>query len=244
MKARISIVLGVLAIASPAAADIDGKYKFDSSDDTGGSQFMGKPGHATVKKLGKAYTITHGFMGGPGLGLKGGTKSVFFCVPVQGGGCGIAVYKIEKNGGLTGVWSADLKKGATGTEKWAEADGAAGQAEADEERSLAGSYTIVGTNPGQKGQYQGTVTVVASDSGPGYKVTWEVGGQTYTGIGADSNGYFGVAYGGGTYWLAAYGIYKKTLGGALLTSGWEALSDPDDPESDMSRYYDDMQTKK
>jgi hypothetical protein len=244
MKARISIVLGVLAIASPAAADIDGKYKFDSSDDMGGAEFMAKPGNATIKKLGKAFTITHGFMGGPGLGLKGGTKSAFFCVPVRGG-CGIAVYKIEKNGALTGTWSADAKKGTTSTEKWAEADGAAGQAEDDEERSLAGTYSIVGTNPGKGGgQYKGTVTVVANENGPGYTVTWEVAGQTYKGVGAEVGGYFGVAYGGDMYWLAAYHVHGKTLGGQLLTSGFEAFGDPDDPESQMQRYYDDVQKKK
>src|SRR5262245_29869592 len=48
-----------------------------------------------------------------------------------------------------------------------------------------GRYSIVGSNPGSGTKYAGTVTV--ERTGDTFRVTWDIGNQTYvgTGIGSD-----------------------------------------------------------
>jgi hypothetical protein len=49
----------------------------------------------------------------------------------------------------------------------------------------AGRYSVVGTNPGNKARYSGTVRV--ERTGQTFRVTWDIGTQTFvgTGIGSD-----------------------------------------------------------
>jgi hypothetical protein len=244
MNARIGIALGLFAIATPAHADIDGKYKNDYSDETGGSEYPLLYGSATVKKMGKLYFLTHSGVKHlrPGPGIKAGASQVFFCLPVAGS-CGIAVYKIQPGGGFKGTWTAEEAKGKIGTEDWAESGAAAGTEEDDEEDNVAGTYTVTGTNPGGTGQYRGTVEVVR-ESGDKYKVTWSVAGQTYTGVGIEEDGYLGVAYGSDKYWIAGYGAYKKILSGYLFSSGFEAPANLKDADMGTSDSFADTQKKK
>jgi hypothetical protein len=46
-----------------------------------------------------------------------------------------------------------------------------------------GSYSLVGSNPGGKGRYAGTVAV--ERTGDTFRVTWDIGGQTFVGVGSE-----------------------------------------------------------
>ncbi len=55
-----------------------------------------------------------------------------------------------------------------------------------------GSYNVAGSNPGGKGRYQGTVTV--ERTGDTFRVTWDIGSQTFVGTGIGSEKGLAVSY--------------------------------------------------
>ncbi|MFA6265738.1 MAG: hypothetical protein WC670_08500 [Pseudolabrys sp.] len=55
-----------------------------------------------------------------------------------------------------------------------------------------GSYTIQGTNPGNKGGYSGTVSV--TKTGETYSVVWIVGGTKFVGTGIGNKDFIAVSY--------------------------------------------------
>ena len=91
------------------------------------------------------------------------------------------------------------------------------------------SYSVVGSNPGGGGaRYQGTVTV--EPTGETFRVTWDIGGQTFVGTGIGTNRGIAVSYRSGNQTgLAIYapkgndweGVWTytggRTLGGEVWT---------------------------
>ena len=55
-----------------------------------------------------------------------------------------------------------------------------------------GRYSVVGTNPGNKARYSGTVRV--ERTGETFRVTWDIGSQTFVGTGIGSEKGFAVTY--------------------------------------------------
>jgi hypothetical protein len=78
----------------------------------------------------------------------------------------------------------------------------------------AGSYSVVGSNPGNpNARYQGVVTV--EPTGETFRVTWDIGGQTFVGTGIGTDKGIAVTYRSGNQTgLAIYGP-KGT--------GWEGV---------------------
>src|SRR5438309_5657242 len=67
-----------------------------------------------------------------------------------------------------------------------------------------GRYSVVGSNPGGRGRYSGTVEV--ERTGDTFRVTWDVGGQTFVGTGIGSEKGLAVTYRSGNQTgLAIYG---------------------------------------
>ncbi len=67
-----------------------------------------------------------------------------------------------------------------------------------------GNYRVVGSNPGGGSRYSGTVMV--EKTGQTYRVTWDIGGQTYVGTGIGSSEGLAVSYRSGNQTgLAIYG---------------------------------------
>ena len=92
----------------------------------------------------------------------------------------------------------------------------------------AGRYSVVGSNPGGGARYQGTVTV--EPTGETFRVTWDIGGQTFVGTGIGTNRGIAVSYRSGNQTgLAIYapkgndweGVWTytdgRTLGGEVWT---------------------------
>ena len=69
----------------------------------------------------------------------------------------------------------------------------------------AGRYAVVGSNPGGGARYQGTVTV--EPTGETFRVTWDIGGQTFVGTGIGTNRGIAVSYRSGNQ--TGLAIYPK-----------------------------------
>jgi hypothetical protein len=91
----------------------------------------------------------------------------------------------------------------------------------------AGSYGVVGTNPGGGSGYQGEVTI--QRTGDTYRVTWTIGGQRYTGTGIGDGNFLAVSYrSGDDTGLALYaangrdwqGVWAYAGGTTMGTERW------------------------
>jgi len=60
----------------------------------------------------------------------------------------------------------------------------------------AGRYAVEGSNPGGGARYTGTVTV--EPTGDTFRVTWDVGGQTFVGTGIGTSEGLAVSYRSGS----------------------------------------------
>jgi len=82
----------------------------------------------------------------------------------------------------------------------------------------AGSYGLVGSNPGGKGRYAGTVTM--ERAGDTFRVTWDIGNQTFAGTGIGSENGFAVAYRSGNQTgVAIYGAKGNDWEGVWTFTG-------------------------
>src|SRR3954464_129442 len=82
----------------------------------------------------------------------------------------------------------------------------------------AGRYDVAGSNPGGKGRYAGTVTV--ERTGDTFRVTWDIGSQTFVGTGIGSDKGFAVSYrSGGQTGLAIYGANGNNWEGVWTYTG-------------------------
>ena len=81
-----------------------------------------------------------------------------------------------------------------------------------------GRYSVAGSNPGGKGRYAGTVTV--EKTGDTYRVTWDIGSQTFVGTGIGSEKGFAVTYRSGAQTgLAIYGATGNNWEGVWTYTG-------------------------
>jgi hypothetical protein len=85
-----------------------------------------------------------------------------------------------------------------------------------------GRYSVTGSNPGNKGQYAGTVTV--ERTGETFQVTWDIGGQTFVGTGIGSNKGFAVSYRSGSQTgIAIYGADGDNWDGVWTFMGGQDI---------------------
>ena len=81
-----------------------------------------------------------------------------------------------------------------------------------------GRYAVVGSNPGDKGRYSGTVTV--ERTGETFRVTWDIGSQTFVGTGIGSEKGLAVSYRSGNQTgLAIYGAKGDNWEGVWAFTG-------------------------
>jgi hypothetical protein len=81
-----------------------------------------------------------------------------------------------------------------------------------------GRYNVVGSNPGDKGRYSGTVTV--ERTGETFRVTWDIGSQTFIGTGIGSEKGLAVSYRSGNQTgLAIYGAKGDDWEGVWTFTG-------------------------
>jgi hypothetical protein len=85
-----------------------------------------------------------------------------------------------------------------------------------------GRYSVVGSNPGSKDQYSGTVTV--ERTGETFRVTWDIGSQTFVGTGIGNDKGFAVSYRSGSQTgLAMYGANGDNWEGVWTFSGGQEI---------------------
>jgi hypothetical protein len=85
-----------------------------------------------------------------------------------------------------------------------------------------GRYRVIGSNPGSGSQYAGTATV--ERTGDTLRVTWIIGGVTYTGTGIGNDKGFAVAYRTGNQTgVAIYGAKGDGWEGAWTYTGGRSV---------------------
>ena len=85
-----------------------------------------------------------------------------------------------------------------------------------------GRYSVVGTNPGNKARYSGTVRV--ERTGETFRVTWDIGSQTFVGTGIGSDKGFAVTYRSGAQTgLAIYGAKGDNWEGVWTYTGGQDI---------------------
>jgi hypothetical protein len=85
-----------------------------------------------------------------------------------------------------------------------------------------GRYSVVGSNPGKKDRYAGTVTV--ERTGETFRVTWDIGSQTFIGTGIGSDKGFAVTYRSGNQTgLAIYGAKGDSWDGVWTYTGGQNI---------------------
>src|SRR4051812_34063734 len=85
-----------------------------------------------------------------------------------------------------------------------------------------GRYSVVGSNPGKKDRYAGTVTV--ERTGETFRVTWDIGSQTFIGTGIGSDKGFAVTYRSGNQTgLAIYGAKGDNWDGVWTYTGGQNI---------------------
>ena len=85
-----------------------------------------------------------------------------------------------------------------------------------------GRYSVQGNNPGNKSPYSGTATV--ERTGETFRVTWDIGNQTFIGTGIGGDKGFAVSYRSGNLTgLAIYGAKGDNWDGVWAFSGGEDL---------------------
>ena len=86
----------------------------------------------------------------------------------------------------------------------------------------AGRYSMVGSNPGGGSRYSGTVEV--ERTGDTFRVTWDVGGQTFVGTGIGSEKGLAVTYRSGNQTgLAIYGANGDNWEGVWTYTGGKVV---------------------
>lgn len=86
--------------------------------------------------------------------------------------------------------------------------------------NIEGTYDCNGSNPGGAGQYKGTVAIIKN--GSNYNVTWNIGTQTYLGVGILSGNQFSVGYSDtkkSWFGVVVYKVDGKTLQGDWAMHG-------------------------
>lgn len=86
----------------------------------------------------------------------------------------------------------------------------------------AGRYNVVGSNPGGNGRYSGTVIV--ERTGDTFRVTWDIGNQTFVGTGIGNDEGLAVSYRSGNQTgIAMYGSKGNNWEGVWTFTGSRAI---------------------
>lgn len=119
--------------------------------------------------------------------------------------CGVSAYDTPEPtllDGLTTRWGSDAVAQERG-----------------EMPSLAGDYTVVGTNP-DGSAYEGSLAITSESYH--HSLNWQIGGTTYTGVGLLRGGVMGVGFGGDTCGVTTYNITQAGhLDGDIFYPGYE-----------------------
>lgn len=161
-------------------ADVSGKYKILSASNPGGGG--GYAGTVDITKHGDLFSIDWSIANTPpykGVGIvEGQVLGVGWGL---GNAYGVAVYKVT-GGKLDGKWATSTTQGRAGTETLSGPSG------------LRGTYTIVAGKDGDTGKAY-TGTVVINPTGAVYNVTWNIPGNTFSGVGILQGDVFTVGWG-------------------------------------------------
>jgi hypothetical protein len=144
-------------------------------------------GNLTVTPHGDVYQFSWKFDSSTdeGIGiLQNGVVSVAF----GDTNCSVATFQESSDGSLSGVWGT-YGQNSIGLEEISV--------------SLAGKYTVTGTNPDNSG-YKGGLEL--TEHGPVYQFSWTVGSNSYDGIGVRQAGTISVGWGDTTCGVVAYRI--------------------------------------
>ncbi|GAB4029890.1 hypothetical protein GCM10028809_21650 [Spirosoma gilvum] len=174
----------------------DGAWRIEQAKLPNGNSYTGS---LTISQAGQVFDVNWKTTAGNynGLGLMADGK--LFVGYGLGGGCGIAVYKVDKaTQKLEGAWTASGMNGATGTETLTGRDGL---------------FDVVGTNP-DGGVYRGKLTL--QKTGDTFQAQWQVANQTYNGVGFISGDYVVIGYGPGQ----AFGTVEYVLAGNKARGRW------------------------
>jgi hypothetical protein len=142
------------------AREVSGEYKVTGADENGNPAYTGA---LNVTSEGDGYrfrwTTNRGSQDGIGVQM-GDAIAVSYARTGGGKGCGVVLYRIASDGGLTGRvarWGESLFGTETGTRT--------------EGTSFAGTYDIKGTTADRK-EYSGTLNIARN--GAGYQFDWKM----------------------------------------------------------------------
>ncbi len=81
---------------------------------------------------------------------------------------------------------------------------------------IEGVYNCQGANPSGQGNYKGAVSIIKN--GDVYQITWNIGAQTYMGVGILEENTFSVGYASSD--KSWFGIVVYKVSGNTLTGKW------------------------
>ncbi|WP_460941687.1 hypothetical protein [Spirosoma daeguense] len=173
-----------------------GAWKIETAQLPNGESYNGM---VTITKNGNTYQLdwktSVGNYSGIGL-LLDGKLFVGYGINIA---YGVAVYKVNPNNNqLDGVWTSPQLNGEVGAETLTGQDG---------------QYYVAGTNPGGQ-TYRGKL--MTQRTGRTVQVQWNVGNQTYNGVGFYSGDYLVIGYGFGQ----AFGVVEYVVKGNKATGRW------------------------
>jgi hypothetical protein len=172
-----------------------------------GSQYQGT---VDVQANNQVHTFTYDINGeSTATGIMRGNK---VAVGFGGEQCSVAVYYVQPNGVLSGLWTY-VGQNLVGTE-FATRTTDVIYSEGSLVPDPAGSYTVAGYNPGDTSgnSYEGTMEIVAQ--GDVYRITWTFANNTTAdGIGILVNNVLAIGYGGEGCGVNGYSIDTEAMSG-------------------------------
>ena len=177
---------------SPSNAGLDGTYSLRGADMNGnsyGGDLTIQVNNSAAQVAGVVYDLSWD-NGAAGTGI---LINDILAASYGGASCGAVFYVADDAMMLTGIWiTLDTK--AMGSEIASPLAASA---------SFAGDYSILGTNADGSG-YDGALSII--EQGDVWQLVWNVGSDTYDGIGITSGNVLAAAYGGEGCGVALYSI--------------------------------------
>lgn len=182
-----------------------------------GSQYKGT---VDVQANNQVHTFNYNIGGASlGTGIMRGNK---VAVGFGGENCSVSSYFVQPDGSLAGLWTV-VGQNVVGTE-FATRTTPASLAEGATIPNVDGSFTIVGTNPGDtSGQtYQGTLDIIPR--GSAFQLSWAFSNNsTSEGVGILLGNVLAVGFGGEGCGINAYSITPEAMEGVWGIYGSDTL---------------------
>lgn len=192
-----------LCVASSLAQDsFSGTWKITDARTLAGKAYTGT---VRISTIGAVHELEWKTSAGNyrGLGLADGNK---LCTGWGGKNFGVVLYKINRDGSLSGRWTIPGANEAEGTEL----------ATGGTPNELEGEYEVKGSNPGGKGGYQGQLRI--RKTGATYQLRWTIpGSRPYFGVGLKVGDSLHVGWGIGS---DTYAVITYTFDGASAEGLW------------------------